>query len=50
MAIVFEPNRLNLGSVEAASTKSTPGGVDGWITIDVAGTTYYIPFYASKTA
>jgi hypothetical protein len=36
--------------IEAASTKSTPSGVDGWVRISLAGTTYFIPAYLSKTA
>lgn len=41
----------NLSSyVVGATTKSTPGGVDNWLTIAIDGTTRYIPTYASTSA
>lgn len=38
------------GCVDSSSTKSTPGGVDNWLIVYVAGTAHYIPMYHSKTA
>jgi hypothetical protein len=38
------------GGVDGATTKSTPGGVDNWLVIDIGGTAHYIPIYHSKTA
>lgn len=37
-------------AVDAGSTKSTPGGVDAWMKININGTIYYVPAYTSKTA
>lgn len=37
-------------AVAAATTKTTPGGVDAWLKINIAGVLYYIPAYTSKTA
>ncbi len=37
-------------AVDAASTKTTPTGVDAWIKINIAGTLLYMPAYLSKTA
>lgn len=37
-------------AVDSATTKTTPGGVDAWIKINVNGTLYYVPAYTSKTA
>lgn len=37
-------------AVDAATTKTTPGGVDAWIKVNVNGTIMYVPVYASKTA
>jgi hypothetical protein len=37
-------------AVDAATTKTTPGGVDSWLKINVNGAIMYIPAYTSKTA
>jgi hypothetical protein len=37
-------------AVDSASTKTTPGGVDAWLKINVNGVIHYIPAYTSKTA
>jgi hypothetical protein len=37
-------------ALDAASTKTTPGTVNGWLKVNVAGTLYYIPMYTSKTS
>jgi hypothetical protein len=37
-------------AVAAATTKTTPGGVDAWVKINVNGTIMYMPAYISKTA
>ncbi len=37
-------------ALDAASTKTTPGGVDGWEKKNVNGTIMYSPLYLSKTA
>jgi hypothetical protein len=37
-------------AVDAATTKTTPGGVDAWVKINVNGTVLYMPAYTSKTA
>jgi len=37
-------------ALAAASTKATPGGVDGWVKINVNGTLMYLPAYLSTTA
>lgn len=37
-------------AVDAATTKTTPGGVDAWMKINVNGTLHYVPSYTSKTA
>ena len=37
-------------AVDAASTKVTVTGVDGWIKFNVNGTLFYCPMYLSKTA
>ncbi len=36
--------------IDAATTKTTPGGVDAWVKFDSNGTIVYIPGYLSKTA
>lgn len=36
-------------AVDGATTKSTPGGVDAWVKININGTIYYMPAYTSKT-
>jgi hypothetical protein len=41
---------LDCQPLEAASTKTTPGTVDGWIKIVINGTIYYVPIYTSKTS
>ena len=38
------------GFIDSGSTKSTPGGVDNWLIVSIAGTAHYIPMYHSKTA
>jgi hypothetical protein len=48
MTNVFEFISGNEG-ISAGSTKSTPGTVDKWLTIDINGTTHYLPSYVSKT-
>lgn len=37
-------------AVDDATTKTTPGGVDAWVKINVNGTLLYMPAYTSKTA
>ena len=37
-------------AVDAATTKTTPGGVDAWERVEASGTIYYRPLYLSKTA
>jgi hypothetical protein len=37
-------------AVDSSSTKTTPGGVDAWVKININGTLYYMPAYTSKTA
>jgi len=37
-------------AVDAGTTKTTPGTVDAWIKVNVAGTVYYSPLYLSKTS
>lgn len=37
-------------AVDAATTKTTPGGVDAWVKVNVNGTVMYVPAYTSKTA
>ncbi len=37
-------------AVDAATTKTTPGGVDAWVKVNVNGTVLYMPAYTSKTA
>jgi hypothetical protein len=37
-------------ALDAATTKTTPGGVDGWEKRNVNGTIMYSPLYLSKTA
>jgi hypothetical protein len=34
----------------AASTKTTPGTVQGWLKVNVNGTVMYSPLYTSMTA
>ena len=36
-------------AVDAATTKTTPGGVDAWIKININGTIFFMPAYLSKT-
>jgi hypothetical protein len=38
------------GCISAGATKSTPGTVDKYVIIYIAGTAHYIPAYTSKTA
>jgi hypothetical protein len=38
------------GCLQTASTKTTPTGVDAWLTINVGGTAHYVPMYHSMTA
>ncbi len=47
---LFELEGNNSSYISGSSTKSTPSGVDNWITIDIDGSARYIPCYASKTA
>lgn len=37
-------------AVDAATTKTTPGGVDAWIKMNLNGTLIYVPGYLSKTS
>lgn len=37
-------------AVDAATTKTTPSGVDAWVKINLNGTLAYMPAYLSKTA
>ena len=36
--------------ISAGSTKSTPGTVNKWLVVEIAGTTHYVPCYTSKTS
>lgn len=36
--------------LDAGSTKTTPGTVNGWLKCNVNATSYYIPMYTSKTS
>jgi hypothetical protein len=36
--------------VDSATTKTTPGGVDAWVKININGVVFYMPAYTSKTA
>lgn len=36
-------------AVDAGTTKTSPGTVNAWVKINIAGTIYYIPAYTSKT-
>lgn len=36
--------------VDAGTTKTTPTGVGAWMKINISGTVYFVPTYASKTA
>ncbi|MFW9821380.1 MAG: hypothetical protein ACFFE4_00500 [Candidatus Thorarchaeota archaeon] len=36
--------------ISTGSTKTSPSTVDKWIVIEIAGTTYYMPCYTSKTS
>ena len=46
----LEITQTNLKTVNAASTKQTPGDVKAWIKVNINGTKYYIPAYQSKTS
>ena len=35
--------------VDAGTTKTTPGTVNAWLKVTIAGTVYFIPAYTSKT-
>lgn len=37
-------------AVDSGTTKTTPGGVDAWMKININGTIYYIPAYTSKAS
>lgn len=37
-------------AVDAGTTKTTPGGVDAWVQVNINGTLHYMPCYTSKTA
>ena len=37
-------------AVDSGTTKTTPGGVDAWVKININGTIYYVAGYTSKTA
>lgn len=37
-------------AVDSGTTKTTPGGVDAWMKINLNGTTVFMPLYTSKTA
>ncbi|HEY5012768.1 MAG TPA: hypothetical protein VIK61_08695, partial [Acidimicrobiia bacterium] len=49
-AIHFPNSFATHEALSAGATKTTPGGVDGFVKINVSGTIYYIAAYASKTA
>ena len=36
-------------TVDAGTTKTTPGTVNAWVVININGTEHYIPAYTSKT-
>jgi hypothetical protein len=46
----FDANAGTHKAVDGATTKTTPGGVDAWVKININGTLAYIPAYLSKTA
>jgi hypothetical protein len=46
----FAEVAASTGCIDAATTKSTPSGVDNWLLVNVGGTAHYIPMYHSKTA
>lgn len=46
----FDANVGTHKAVDSATTKTTPGGVDAWVKININGTIYYMPAYTSKTA
>lgn len=46
----FDANAGTHKAVDGATTKTTPGGVDAWVKINVNGTIMYVPAYTSKTA
>lgn len=37
-------------AVASGTTKTTPGGVDAWVKVNINGTIHYMPAYLSKTA
>ncbi len=48
--IRFDANAGTHKALDGATTKTTPGGVDAWMLVNVNGTLMYIPAYLSKTA
>lgn len=46
----FDANAGTHKALDTASTKTTPGGVDAWVKINLNGTLGYVPVYLSKTA
>jgi hypothetical protein len=49
-AIRFDAAAGTHKAVDGSSTKSTPGGVDAWIKLNINGSLYFMPAYLSKTA
>ena len=49
-ALWFDAAAATHKAVDGATTKTTPGGVDAWIKVNVAGTIHYAPLFLSKTA
>lgn len=49
-AIFFDAAAGTHKAVDSGSTKTTPGGVDAWVKVNVNGTVLYMPCYTSKTA
>ena len=48
-AIFFDAAVGTHKALDAATTKTTPSTVNGWLKLDVNGTTYFVPMYTSKT-
>lgn len=46
----FNANAGTHKAVDSGTTKTTPGGVDAWVKININGTLYFMPAYVSKTA
>ena len=49
-AMQFDASASTHKALSPATTKTTPGGVDAWIKVNINGTVYSIPAYLSQTA